>query len=80
MTEGEVTKLEEVDRLLMRKIFQVASSCPIEALYLESGCIPLGIIIKSRRINYLHHLATRREEEMLTKVFMTQWNYHSGKN
>ena len=65
---------------MMRKIFQVASSCPIEAFYLESGCIPLGIMIKSRRINYLHHLATRREEEMLTKVFMTQWNYPSGKN
>ena len=69
LTEGEVTKLEEVDRLLMRKIFQVAPSCPIEALYLESGCITIGIIIKSNRINYLHHLATRKDEEMLTKVF-----------
>ena len=38
------------------------------------GCIPLGIIIKTRRLNYLHHLVTRNESEMLWKIFTTQWN------
>ena len=47
LKDTEVNKLEEIDRLLLRKIFQVASSCPTEALYLELGCIPLGIVIKS---------------------------------
>ena len=37
LTGAEVTKLEEVDKLQLRKFFQVASSCPIEALYIELG-------------------------------------------
>ena len=80
LTESEVTRLEEVDRLLLRQVLQVASSCPIEALYLELGCVPLGIVIKSRRIKYLHHLVTRNEEEMIFKFFLTQWKYPTGKN
>ena len=72
--ESEINKLEEIDRLLLRKIFQVQSTCPAESLYLELGCIPLGIIIKTRRLNYLHHLVTRNEDEMIKKTFITQWN------
>ena len=37
LKDTEVNKLEEVDRLLLRRILQVAASCPIEALYLELG-------------------------------------------
>jgi hypothetical protein len=80
LTGTEVNRLEEVDKLLLRQIFQVASSCPTEALYLELGCVPLGIIIKGRRIKYLHHLVTREETEMLSNFFHTQWKYPSAKN
>ena len=76
----EVKKLEEVDKLLLRQIFQVASSCPTEALYLELGCVPLGIIIKGRRIKYLYHLVTREETEMLSNFFYTQWKFPAPKN
>ena len=34
----------------------------------------------SRRVNYLHHLATRNENEMLSKFFHTQWKYPARKN
>ena len=80
LSDSEVTKLEEVDRLFLRQIFQVASTCPIEALYLELGCVPLGLIIKSRRIKYLHHLVTRDESEMLNKFFQTQWKHPAVRN
>ena len=63
LTESEVCMLEEVDRLLLRRILNVASSCPVEALYLELGCVPIRIVIKSRRINYLHHLTTRETKK-----------------
>ena len=69
LNESETKKFEELDRTLIRKIFQVPRSCPVEALYLELGCIPLGITIRARRINYLHHLVTRKESEMLCKTF-----------
>ena len=80
LSESEVNKLEEVDRLLLRQIFQVASTCPTEALYLELGCIPLGCVIKGRRIKYLHHLIAVDENELLSKYFYTQWKYPGAKN
>ena len=80
LTDHEVSQLEEVDRLLLRQVFNVPISCPSEALYLELGCVPISLVIKSRRVNYLHHLATRKEIEMLFKFFHTQWNYPGKKN
>jgi hypothetical protein len=80
LTEIEIGQLEEVDRLLLRQVFNVAGSCPIEALYLELGCVPIRQVIKSRRLNYLHHLVTRNKSEMVFKFFMAQWNYPAGKN
>ena len=63
ITENEVSQLEEVDRLLLRQVMNVPISCPIEALYLELGCVPVSLVIKSRRVNYLHHLATLNEKD-----------------
>ena len=80
LTDNEVGQLEEVDRLLLRRILNVAASCPVEALYLELGCVPLRIVIKSRRINYLHHLTTRNSSEMIFKFFMAQWNFPANKD
>ena len=58
----------------------MAGSCPTEALYLELGCVPIGTIIKSRRINYLHHLSTRNPTEMIYNFFMAQWTNPAKKN
>ena len=66
--------------MLLRQVFQVASSCPVEALYLELGCVPLGITIKGRRIKYLHHLLSREDTEMISKFFYSQWKYPASRN
>ena len=79
LSETEVEQLEEVDKLLLRQVFAVASTCPIEALYLEMGCIPFSLTIKSRRINFLHYLVTREKKEMLNKFVLTQWKYPDKK-
>ena len=42
--------------------------------------MPIGIVIKSRRINYLHHLSTRNTSEMIYNFFMAQWNHPARKN
>ena len=39
------------------------------------GCLPISVIIKSRRLNYLHYLVSRKENEMLYKFFSAQWKY-----
>ena len=80
LTKNEIKQLEDVDKLLLRQVFSVPSSCPIEALYLELGCMPLEFIIKTRRINYLHYLVSRDKNEMLFKFFITQWNYPASRN
>ena len=71
----EICELEEVDKLLLRRIFQVPNSACIESLYLELGLTPIRGIIKARRINYLHTLVQLKDEEMLFRFFEAQWKY-----
>ena len=54
------------------------STC-IESLYLELGITQISVIMKSRRINYLHYLLRFKENEMLNSVFTAQWKF-PGKN
>ena len=75
LSKSDINKLENVDKLFLRKLFEVPTSCPTEAMYLELGCIPLGIIIQARRIRYLHHLVTREKKGMLSEFFYAQWNF-----
>ena len=74
LKKSEINELEELDRSLLRKIFSTKMSCPKEALFLESGALSIGTIIKSKRINYLHYLVKEEEGSMLSKFFYAQWN------
>ena len=74
LTKSDVNEFEKLDRLLLRRVLQVPVSTPQEAYYLELGIIPIGVIIKKRRLQYLHHLVKREESEMLHQFFITQWN------
>ena len=56
LKDSEIEELEELDRMLLRKIFRTKVSCPKEAEFLESGVLPIGVIIKAKRLNYLHYL------------------------
>ena len=61
--------------MFLRQVLGAASSVSNESLYLELGVIPIEIVIKARRISYLHYLANLGQSEMLYKVFITQWKY-----
>ena len=74
LTRAEVGEFEKLDRLLLRRILGTPVSTPQEALYLELGIMPIDLVIKVRRIMYLHSLVRRNEEEMLSKFFMTQYH------
>ena len=66
-------EFEDLDTSILRKILQVPFSTPSEAFFLELGILPIGVIVKARRANYLHYLLKRDESEMLHTFFMTQW-------
>ena len=66
-------ELEEVDKLLMRRVLEAPCSTPVEALYLELGLIPIKYIFKGRRLMFLHYVLNLNEEEMLSQFFWTQW-------
>ena len=52
VTSANINQLEQVDKLLVRKILKTPISTPSEAMYLELGILKIGTIIKARRINF----------------------------
>ena len=57
LKESEIRELEEIDETLLRQILKAHSKTPLEALYLELGCLPIRHIIMARRINYLYSVS-----------------------
>ena len=62
----------KLDQYLMRQIVGSHSKVPIELLYLETSSIPLEFILASRRLNYLHNVLTKNENELVKSVFFAQ--------
>ena len=60
---------------MIRKILDAPISTCIESLYLELGLVPISIILKSRRINYLHYMVNLYPEEMIYKCVEAQVKY-----
>ena len=54
----EIEDLEELDHLLIRKAMKCPVSTPKEAYHLELGLLPIGYIIKARRLTFLHYILT----------------------
>ena len=75
LTIKEEIELENVDKLLLRRILGAPDSSCVESLYLELGLIPIPIILMSCRISYIHYLVNLHPSEMLHKFFIAQWNH-----
>ena len=69
VTKKEISELESVDEILLRKIFSAHSKTPLETLYLESGNIPIRFILMSRRLNFLHYILNEDDESLLRTFF-----------
>ena len=72
LTKENIEILEDVDKVLLRKILSAHSKCPSEALYLELGILPISYIIKGRRLMFLYDILSRNENELLSKFFQAQ--------
>ena len=62
LKDSDYEEFENVDRLLLCKILKVPKTTPKEAFFLELGLLPIKMIIKSKRLMYLHDLVTRRDK------------------
>ena len=67
-------ELELLDRSLIKRILAVPNSTPTAALYLETGCVSIGTIIKARSLIFIQHLLIKfPEKDMLARLFHCQW-------
>ena len=83
LTKNDLEELEVLDRSLLKRIFSAPNSTPTAALYLETGTMTIGTIIKARRLNFLQYLVKLPKEEMLSRFFHCQWlesNQHDWTN
>ena len=72
ITNVELDIIEKVDEALLRGILKAHAKIPREALYLETGSMPIKYIIKSRRINYLHNILKKDDEELVKEIYYAQ--------
>ena len=69
LTKQEENDLAKMDQYLLRSILGAHSKVPCEILYLETASIPVNDVISGRRMNYLHTLLSRSENELTRKVY-----------
>ena len=68
----DIMLLEKVDEALLRGLLSAHPKIPLEALYLETRCLPIRFILASRRIMYLHTILHRDKTEMIRRVYEAQ--------
>ena len=74
LSSSEINELEALDKMFFRRVLGVPGSTPSEAYHLEFGVLPFGVIIKAKRINYLHKILSGNKTGMLFSFFITQWH------
>ena len=74
MNKNEVEEFETLDKLFFRRLLEVPLTTPGEAYYLQLGVLPIWVIIKARRINYLQNILKSNKKWMLFSFFITQWH------
>ena len=75
VTKGHIKSLEAIDEALIRGILNAHRKTPLEFLYLEVGATPIRWIVAQRRINFLHHIMCKENNELVKKVFKAQKEY-----
>ena len=77
LATSETGEFDKVDRNFFQQLLSLPRSVPYLALYLDSGVISISVLIKVRRLNYLHSIWKGPENGMLQQVFQVQWNFPS---
>ena len=68
----DIESMSRVDEALLRGLLSAHSKTPKEALFLETGLIPLKYIVTSRRLMYLQTILKRKKDEVTRKIYEAQ--------
>ena len=79
ISNNEYKRLEEIDEMFMRKMFDLPKSTPRIGLYAECGKIPIRNIIQTRRLLYYWHILHLEENELVFKFYLAQ-KFKPGRN
>ena len=72
LTKQDIDDLESLDKLLLKRILQTSSSTPNCAVFLELGVEPVRFLIQGKILLFLHHILTRKENELIFQVYKAQ--------
>ena len=72
VSSGQLEILEKIDANFLRKTLKSHSKTPKEALYLETGLLPIRYLAMQRRLMYLHNILKKPKTELIRKVYETQ--------
>jgi hypothetical protein len=72
VTDANIATLESLDLTLLKGILNAHSKTTKEFLYLETGAVPIRWILAQRRINFLKHILSRDDSELIKQVFLAQ--------
>ena len=61
-----------MDERLLRKVLESPVSTPKEMLYLELGVLPIGFIIRMRRLNFLKYILDEDENSLIHTFLKAQ--------
>ena len=74
LTQLEKYQLEQIDEMLLRFFSSCFRNVPKDWLYLKMGLMPISYIMNERRLLFLHHILRQKEDFLVFRFFMAQFN------
>ena len=74
MLQRHIEKLEKLDEIFLRSLLDAHSKTASEALYIETGKMPIRFVIKMRRLMYWWHLNNSDENLLINRCYRAQRN------
>ena len=62
LTKTEIEKLQKCHEMGLRKLLSLPSKMPKKMLYLLTRSVPIELIVKQKRLIYLHHILNQVKE------------------
>ena len=72
VTDKQISKLEQIDHMFLRKLLNLSRSAPREGMYMECGKLPVRFVIKTRRLMFFWHDMNKEKHEILYKFLSAQ--------